>query len=46
MLRCSEPYLAPVRQFLNEEYELKEMLLTEVPELSEIIQEWASMISL
>lgn len=41
MLRCSEPYLAPIRQFLHEEHELKEILLTEVPELSEIIGEWA-----
>lgn len=41
MLGCSEPYLASIRQFLHEEHELKEMLLTEIPELSEIIEEWA-----
>jgi uncharacterized protein (TIGR02646 family) len=41
VLQPSEPYLAPVRQLLHEQPEIKRQLLTQIPELEEVINKWA-----
>jgi len=41
MLQPSEPYLASIRQFLHDQPKAKAQLLKQIPELAEIIDEWA-----